>query len=112
MDDLLSLAAYCRDRVNLGLFVYALSVTILHRPDTRHLKIPLLSETFPSLFLENEVFSRAREEASVTPIGSRVRYIKCLTTWPLKLAQSSFPKICKFLKPDFQHFSSIYVHVF
>ncbi|XP_025414834.1 phenoloxidase 1-like [Sipha flava] len=71
-DDLLSLAVYCRDRVNSYMFVYALSVVMLHRPETRNLRLPSHVEMFPSLYMGPSVFSRAREEAEVVPVGSRV----------------------------------------
>lgn len=74
VDDLLSIAVYCRDRVNPELFVYALSVTILHRPDTKHLDLPQLSEVFPSKYVDGKVFKRAHEEASVLPEGSKVSW--------------------------------------
>lgn len=72
-DDLLSLAVYCRDRVNSYMFVYALSVVMLHRPETRNLRLPSHVEMFPSLYMGPSVFSRAREEAEVVPVDSRVR---------------------------------------
>ncbi|XP_067205595.1 phenoloxidase 1 [Linepithema humile] len=71
-DDFLSVSVYCRDRVNPELFVYALSVAILHRPDTKDLPIPPLSEIFPDKYIDSGVFARAREEANVAPEGSRL----------------------------------------
>ncbi|XP_065347138.1 phenoloxidase 1 [Cloeon dipterum] len=64
-EDFVSAAAYIRDRVNPGLFVYAFSVAVLHRPDTRDLHLPPLSEMFPDKFVDGGVFVRAREEANV-----------------------------------------------
>ncbi|OXU22253.1 hypothetical protein TSAR_002571 [Trichomalopsis sarcophagae] len=72
VEDLMSLAAYCRDRVNAQMFVYSLSVAILHRDDTKHLSVPQLSEIFPDKFMDSQVFSRAKEEANVVPAGSRL----------------------------------------
>lgn len=74
-DDLLSLATYCRDRVNAQMFVYSLSVALLHRPDTKHLAIPQLTEVFPDKYIDSSVFHQAKEEANVIPPGSRVRRI-------------------------------------
>ena len=74
-DDFLSVAVYSRDRMNPNLFIYALSVAILHRPDTKNLPIPPLSEIFPDKFMDGSVFSRAKEEANVVPEGSRVRFL-------------------------------------
>ncbi|XP_015524598.1 phenoloxidase 1 [Neodiprion lecontei] len=70
-DDFLSASVYCRDRVNTNMFIYALSVAILHRPDTKNLPIPPLSEVFPEKFMDGGVFSRAKEEANLVPAGSR-----------------------------------------
>lgn len=62
---------YARDRVNGQLFNYALSVALLHRPDTKDLDLPLFVESFPSKFLDSRSFFQARQEASVVPQGSR-----------------------------------------
>lgn len=67
-----SIAVYARDRVNPYLFNYALSVAILHRPDTKNLDIPLFLESFPDKFLDSRAFGRLREEATVVPQGSRM----------------------------------------
>ncbi|XP_076646001.1 phenoloxidase 1-like [Halictus rubicundus] len=71
-DDLLSVAVYCRDRVNPYMFIYALSVAILHRPDTKDLPIPPLTEVFPNKFVDGGIFTRAQEEANLVPPGSRI----------------------------------------
>ncbi|GAB0086196.1 Hemocyanin, N-terminal [Sergentomyia squamirostris] len=70
-DDLLSVAVYARDRLNPYLFNYALSVALLHRPDTKDLPIPNLASTFPDKFMDSKVFQSVREEASIVPEGSR-----------------------------------------
>jgi len=62
--DFISAASYIRDRVNPGLFVYAFSVAVLHRPDTADITLPPLSETFPDKFVDGSVFVDAREEAN------------------------------------------------
>ena len=72
-EDFLSVAVYCRDRLNPNMFIYALSVAILHRPDTKNLPVPPLAEVFPDKYVDSGIFSRAREEASVVPAGLRVR---------------------------------------
>lgn len=71
IDDLQSVAAFSRDRVNPQLFNYALSVALLHRPDTKNLDIPLFAGLFPDKFIDSRVFERAREEATIVPEGSR-----------------------------------------
>nr|Q8I6K1.1 RecName: Full=Phenoloxidase 1; AltName: Full=Prophenoloxidase-I; Flags: Precursor [Holotrichia diomphalia]BAC15603.1 prophenoloxidase-II [Holotrichia diomphalia] len=71
-DDLQSMAIFARERVNPYLFNYCFSVAILHRPDTQDLDIPSFIQTFPDKYLDSQVFSRAREEATLVPEGQRV----------------------------------------
>lgn len=78
VDDLLSVAVYSRDRVNPYLFNYALSVALLHRPDTQNLDLPSFIHSFPDKFVDAKVFNAARETASVVPDGSRVSYLYLL----------------------------------
>lgn len=72
VEELQSMALYARDRVNPYLFNYALSVALLHRKDTQDLDIPSLIESFPHKYVDSKIFTRAREEATVVPTGSRV----------------------------------------
>lgn len=72
VDELLSLCVYCHDRINPHLFIYALSVVMVHRPDTRNLTLPSHAEIFPKLYMDSSVFSRIREESAVVESGSRV----------------------------------------
>lgn len=72
-EDFLSVSVYCRDRMNPNMFIYALSVAILHRPDTKNLPIPPLHEVFPDKYIDGGIFSRAREEANISSAGQRVR---------------------------------------
>lgn len=71
VDDLMTVAVYARDRVNPLLFNYALSVAILHRPDTKDMSLPLMIETFPEKFIDSRVFRDIREEATVVPEGKQ-----------------------------------------
>lgn len=75
VDDLQTVAIAARDRVNPVMFNYALSVTMLHRPDTKDLNLPLFAETFPEKFVDSKVFRRIREEATVVPDGQRMPII-------------------------------------
>nr|BAN20821.1 prophenoloxidase [Riptortus pedestris] len=72
LDDFLAAAVYARDRMNPYLFIYALSVAILHRPDTKDLQVPSLIETFPDKYVDGAVFARAREETSIVPEEQRI----------------------------------------
>ncbi|XP_018333662.1 phenoloxidase 1 isoform X2 [Agrilus planipennis] len=71
VEDFISCAVYARDRVNPLLFNYALSVAILHRPDTRNLDVPSLITTFPEKYVDSKVFTKAREEMTIVSEGSR-----------------------------------------
>lgn len=64
---LLSAAAYIKDRVNVYLFQYALSVAVQHRRDTNNIITPSIVNLFPDQFIDPSAFPQAREEgASVT----------------------------------------------
>jgi tyrosinase len=65
ISDFLSCAVYARDRVNPLLFNYTISVAIIHRPDTKDLKVPSFVESFPEKFVDSKVFAQVREEATV-----------------------------------------------
>nr|Q8I6K2.1 RecName: Full=Phenoloxidase 2; AltName: Full=Prophenoloxidase-II; Flags: Precursor [Holotrichia diomphalia]BAC15602.1 prophenoloxidase-I [Holotrichia diomphalia] len=68
---LLSIACYAHDRVNPYLFIYALSVALIHRKDTKSLKIPNQIQTFPDKYFDSQVFSQGKEEMTVVPQGLR-----------------------------------------
>lgn len=70
--DLMSCCAYSRDRLNPFLFNYALSVALLHRPDTKDLPLPVFAETFPEKFVDSKVFSDITEETNVVEEGDRI----------------------------------------
>ncbi|KAK9503579.1 hypothetical protein O3M35_010108 [Rhynocoris fuscipes] len=71
LDDFLATTVYCRDRLNPHLYIYALSVAILHREDTKQLPIPTLCEVFPDKFMDSATFSRAREQANILSADKR-----------------------------------------
>ena len=85
-EDLLSASLFCRDRMNPYLFIYSLSVALLHRPDTRNLPVPTISEVFPEKFVDSTVWKQAKEEANIIPEGSRV----CDDQRLLKFNRNSF----------------------
>lgn len=70
-DTLLSCAAYCKDRVNVDLYQYSLSVAVQHREDTKNLTLPSIVTTFPDKFVDPSAFPKAREEASLVSQDSR-----------------------------------------
>ncbi|KAK6640549.1 hypothetical protein RUM44_012245 [Polyplax serrata] len=70
-DDFISAAVFARDRVNPYLFNYALSVAIIHRPDTKNVQLPPLFENFPEKYMEGGIFKRAREVTNVLDVSER-----------------------------------------
>ncbi|KAJ1524517.1 hypothetical protein ONE63_011009 [Megalurothrips usitatus] len=64
LDDFLSAAVYARSHLNPYMFVYAYSVALLHRDDTRNAHLPPLAELFPEKYVNGDLFARAREEAN------------------------------------------------
>lgn len=68
---LFSTAAYVRDRVNMYLYEYSLSVAIQHRPDTKNIELPSIVQSFPDQFVDPSVFPRAREELTLVPEADR-----------------------------------------
>ncbi|XP_067015385.2 phenoloxidase 2 isoform X2 [Anabrus simplex] len=64
-EEFLSLAVYCRPRINPYMYVYALSLAIVHRPDTRNVRLPLHACLFPEMYFNGEIFGRLREEVTV-----------------------------------------------
>lgn len=53
-------AVYLRNKINEGLFVYVLSVVVLHRPDTQGIVIPPIYEVFPSYFHNAQIMTAAQ----------------------------------------------------
>nr|XP_053640453.1 hemocyanin A chain-like [Cherax quadricarinatus] len=52
-------AAYFRERVNEGEFVYALFAAVTHSPLTQHVILPPLYEVTPHLFTNSEIINKA-----------------------------------------------------
>lgn len=70
-EELMSAAAFAKDRVNPYLFQYALSVATNHREDTRDLDVPSVVQTFPDQFVDPIVFNRIRQEAAIADESQR-----------------------------------------
>nr|SMH67861.1 HcA [Scolopendra dehaani] len=62
-DDFIKAAKILITRINDEIFLYALSVAILHRPDTRGVQIPRIQDVFPDKFIPNFLLQQIREEA-------------------------------------------------
>jgi hypothetical protein len=52
-------AVWARQHVNEGVYLYALSVAIVHRPDTYGIVLPPIYEVYPYYFYNNEVIQEA-----------------------------------------------------
>lgn len=74
LDDLFSVAAFCRERVNPQLFQYCLAVAIQHRPDTKSMNAPMMIQQFPDQFMSSESLNDVANEAKL-PSSLRVNYI-------------------------------------
>ncbi|XP_052872969.1 phenoloxidase 8-like [Anopheles cruzii] len=69
---LMSVATYCRDRLNAVLFQYALAVAIQHREDTKNVNIPSIVSLFPDQFVDPAVFPKLREEGAAVQQENRM----------------------------------------
>ncbi|KAF9795753.1 hypothetical protein SFRURICE_018881 [Spodoptera frugiperda] len=67
LQDFLSTCVYARANLNPQLFNYCYSVALMHRDDTKNVPIQNFAETFPSKFMDSQVFQRAREVTAVLP---------------------------------------------
>lgn len=54
-------AVYLRNQVNEGIYLYALSVAIVQRPDTNRIVLPPIYEVYPYYFFNSEVINRAQQ---------------------------------------------------
>jgi hypothetical protein len=52
-------AVWARQHVNEGVYLYSLSVAIVHRPDTYGIVLPPIYEVYPYYFYNNEVIQQA-----------------------------------------------------
>lgn len=55
------LAVYLRHHINEGLYVYVLSVAIIHYPETKGVVIPPIYEVFPSYFHNGNIMNIAQK---------------------------------------------------
>ncbi|XP_054722182.1 hemocyanin C chain-like [Uloborus diversus] len=66
-DEFVDLCHQVRDFVNEGLYVYAVSVAILHRSDCKGVSLPPVQEIFPDKFIPVETIYKARKVAYSHP---------------------------------------------
>lgn len=72
VDSFFAVCVYVRDRLNTHLFVYAVSVAILHHKETKSVVLPSNVGVFPHLYLKNEVFTQVEEQLGVIPAKFQV----------------------------------------
>lgn len=58
-DTFIRCACWLRERINEGMFVYALTVACLHREDCRGITLPAPYEIYPYLFVNTDVIHKA-----------------------------------------------------
>ncbi|XP_076338209.1 hemocyanin B chain-like isoform X2 [Tachypleus tridentatus] len=66
-EEFLDFCHQVRDFVNEGLYVYAVSVAILHRPDCKGVSLPPIQEIFPDKFMPVQTMYDAYKEAWLNP---------------------------------------------
>lgn len=71
LQDFLSTCVFARVNLNPQLFNYCYSVALMHRKDTKNVPIQNFAETFPSKFVNSQVFAQARETAAVAAQGAK-----------------------------------------
>uniref|UniRef100_A0A182SV15 Uncharacterized protein n=1 Tax=Anopheles maculatus TaxID=74869 RepID=A0A182SV15_9DIPT len=71
-DTLVDVAAYARDRLNGPLFQYALSVALLHRPDTKSVPVPSMLHLFPDQFIDPAANAKMMEEGTIVMDENRM----------------------------------------
>ena len=52
-------AVWARFNINEEMYKYVLAMTVLHRPDTKHIRLPNLYEVWPHHFFNEDVIFRA-----------------------------------------------------
>lgn len=69
--ELLSIMVYCREKVNVYLYNWVLSVTVLHHPHTTDYVMPVIPEIFPEKFFDGKIYKQAVESLKLIPIENR-----------------------------------------
>uniref|UniRef100_A0A1W7RAE8 Hemocyanin subunit 5b n=1 Tax=Hadrurus spadix TaxID=141984 RepID=A0A1W7RAE8_9SCOR len=64
-DEFMDLCHQARDFVNEGLYIYTVSVAILHRSDCLHVTLPPVQEVFPEKFIPVETLFKSFKESKL-----------------------------------------------
>lgn len=59
-DTFFNTIVWARQNINEGMFVYAFTIALIHRPDTREFMIPPIYEIYPHYFFSTEVIHNAQ----------------------------------------------------
>jgi hypothetical protein len=84
-----SFLACIRDRVNIGLFIYAMSVATAHREGDHRIKLPSLVQIAPNHFIEGGVLNQARIMVSNNEVRN-INEVKIIGIDPEYLTPISF----------------------
>lgn len=63
VDELVSLAVYCRDHLNSELFVYSYYTVLAHRNDTQNIELPQIYEINPQHYFDKHTITELRAAA-------------------------------------------------
>ncbi|CAH2046689.1 unnamed protein product, partial [Iphiclides podalirius] len=58
-DSFIRTACWLRERINGGMFVYALTCAVFHRPDCRGIAVPAPYEIYPYFFVDSQIINKA-----------------------------------------------------
>ncbi|KAF4521661.1 hypothetical protein B566_EDAN009394 [Ephemera danica] len=101
LDEFFATAAYCRDEINSNLFFYSFSVAILHRKDTRNLRMPPYAQIFPDKFIDSNMFPIIYKQVFLDKIEEWeleknvvLPRVRRLTNLREPIEEGYFPKIC------------------
>lgn len=85
--------------MNPYMYIYALSVSLQHRTDTKGIPIPSLAEIFPEKYIAKSVFTKVKEQSYAVPVEERVS-IKVFHIILIKLYLGDYwSAFSKFIKP-------------
>lgn len=68
VDELIALGVYCRERLNAFLFIYCWTSALLHREDTRGIRMPDITENMPSKYFQKWVVNDSRRVIYMTNV--------------------------------------------
>lgn len=94
LDELISLALYCRDQVNSQLFIYAYTVVLTHRYDSDNIELPQLFEIAPDRFFKKKILASVQEKLHACNEAKRNRRDANKNTDYDKVFEMLFGNLC------------------